>query len=66
MTSSSLFIISFILQIAEPYHQFHDGFKPGENYPDSYNKLAADKYTAKAFPDSGCPGGLIGLGVAGL
>ena len=24
---------------AEGYHQFHDGFAPGENYPNSYNDL---------------------------
>ena len=24
---------------AENYHQFHDGFAPGENYPNSYNDL---------------------------
>jgi len=26
--------------IAEQYHQFHDGFNFGENYPNSYNSLA--------------------------
>jgi hypothetical protein len=26
--------------VGEAYHQFHDGFAMGENYPDSYNSLA--------------------------
>ena len=53
----------FPFRIAEPYHQFHDGFAPGENYPDrGYNDLGAKL----SFPDSGCPAGMLGIGVAGL
>ena len=42
---------------AEAYHQYHDGFFPGENYPDSYNGLKdqAKKdgrlQTSKVCPD---------------
>ena len=51
--------------IAEQYHQFHDGFKLGEDYPKSYNSLAT--MFAKAGEDFGsCPNGLVGLGVGGL
>mmetsp|Transcript_41672 Transcript_41672/g.61171 ORF Transcript_41672/g.61171 Transcript_41672/m.61171 type:complete len:317 (+) Transcript_41672:48-998(+) len=51
--------------IGEQYHQFHDGFNLGENYPGKYNDLA------KAFAKSGesfgaCPNGSLGLGVGGL
>ena len=31
---------SFPFYMAEQYHQFHDGFNLGENYPSSYNSLA--------------------------
>lgn len=47
---------------AEGYHQFHDGFNFGEDYPSSYNGLAgALKAGAK-----GCPNGALGLGFGGL
>ena len=40
--------------VAEQYHQFHDGFNFGENYPGSYNDLAG-KF-AKTGEDFGsCP-----------
>lgn len=42
--------------------QFHDGFNFGEDYPNSYNGLAK---LLKA-PDTGCPNGLLGIGLAGL
>ena len=51
---------------AEPYHQFHDGFAPGEDYPKAYNSLAKAQLGAGLFQDSQCPGGMLGLGVAGL
>mmetsp|Transcript_89398 Transcript_89398/g.178664 ORF Transcript_89398/g.178664 Transcript_89398/m.178664 type:complete len:284 (-) Transcript_89398:235-1086(-) len=41
--------------VAEPYHQFHDGFAPGENYPNSYNGLAKAHLSAGLFVDSKCP-----------
>lgn len=40
---------------AEVYHQFHDGFFPGENYPSSYNNLAAQYYNAGMLQTTGCP-----------
>ena len=36
---------------AENYHQFHDGFARGENYPDAYNGLGA----ALKLADTSCP-----------
>jgi peptide methionine sulfoxide reductase MsrA len=44
--------------IAEQYHQFHDGFNLGENYPSSYNSLA-QKYAAKGENFGSCPNGMI-------
>jgi peptide methionine sulfoxide reductase MsrA len=51
---------------AEPYHQFHDGFAWGEDYPNSYNNLQKRLFKAKVVKDTGCPNGAIGLGFAGL
>jgi len=51
---------------AEPYHQFHDGFAWGEDYPNSYNNIAKSLYKAKVVKDTGCPNGMMGLGVLGL
>jgi peptide methionine sulfoxide reductase MsrA len=64
--------VSFIMDtkdypsfVAEQYHQFHDGFNFGENYPNSYNSLAAT--FAKKGEDFGqCPNGMLGVGLAGL
>ena len=40
---------------AEVYHQYHDGFAYGEDYPKSYNNLR-DKFVAAGTLDStGCP-----------
>ena len=52
--------------IAESYHQFHDGFAWGENYPDSYNGLRESKSRAGDFKGTACPNGMLGIGVAGL
>jgi peptide methionine sulfoxide reductase MsrA len=52
--------------LGEIYHQFHDGFNWGENYPDSYNRLANDLVKEKLLPDAGCPNGMLGVGIAGL
>ena len=50
----------FPFYAAEQYHQFHDGFNWGEDYPSSYNKLVSlRKGTA-------CPNGMLGMGVLGL
>ena len=56
---------AFPFFIGEEYHQFHDGFNIGENYPNSYNSLAAKfKKAGEDFGD--CPAGMLGLGVGGL
>lgn len=44
--------------IGEQYHQFHDGFNFGENYPSSYNTLA-QKYAAKGENFGSCPNGMM-------
>jgi len=51
--------------IGENYHQFHDGFALGENYPQSYNSLAK-KYKEKGEDFGLCPNGGLGLGIGGL
>ncbi|KAL3788258.1 hypothetical protein HJC23_011890 [Cyclotella cryptica] len=63
--------VSFIMDskefpffVAEQYHQFHDGFKWGEDYPKSYNSLAS-KF-AKTEDFGSCPNGLVGIGIGGL
>jgi hypothetical protein len=52
--------------VGEQYHQFHDGFNLGENYPNSYNSLASKLAKANMLGESGCPNGLIGVGALGL
>jgi peptide methionine sulfoxide reductase MsrA len=52
--------------VGEQYHQFHDGFNWGENYPGSYNGLAAQLAKEKKLGVSDCPNGLLGLGALGL
>ena len=37
---------------AENYHQFHDGFAFGENYPDSYNSIGSQQLKLE---DTSCP-----------
>eukprot|EP00956_Cyclotella_meneghiniana_P031914 scaffold85521_cov72-Cyclotella_meneghiniana.AAC.8 len=54
----------FPFYVAEQYHQFHDGFKFGEDYPKSYNSLAS-KY-GKREDFGTCPNGLVGIGIGGL
>ena len=51
--------------VGEAYHQFHDGFAMGENYPDSYNSLA-QKFVKQGEDFGRCPNGLLGLGIGGL
>lgn len=56
---------AFPFFVAEEYHQFHDGFNLGENYPNSYNSLAG--IFKKAGEDFGsCPNGMLGVGLGGL
>lgn len=57
---------NFPFFVAEQYHQFHDGFNWGENYPGSYNGLAAQLAKEKKLGVSDCPNGLLGLGALGL
>jgi peptide methionine sulfoxide reductase MsrA len=52
--------------VAEQYHQFHDGFNWGENYPNSYNDLAGKLAKQNVLGESKCPNGLLGLGALGL
>mmetsp|Transcript_9847 Transcript_9847/g.16227 ORF Transcript_9847/g.16227 Transcript_9847/m.16227 type:complete len:287 (-) Transcript_9847:222-1082(-) len=40
---------------AEIYHQFHDGFMPGEQYPQSYNQLVKSARARGAVLSTGCP-----------
>ena len=48
----------------EVYHQFHDGFKFGEDYPSSYNGLAKKLLASGTVKDQGCPNGMLGVGCA--
>jgi len=52
--------------VGEAYHQFHDGFAWGEDYPNSYNGLVKTVSRAGNLPSSTCPNGLLGIGLAGL
>eukprot|EP00804_Cyclotella_cryptica_P021368 CCRYP_016767-RB/>CCRYP_016767-RB protein AED:0.22 eAED:0.51 QI:0/0/0/1/0/0.5/2/0/160 len=63
--------VSFIMDsrefpffVVEQYHQIHDGFKWGEDYPQSYNLLMS-KF-AKTEDFGSCPNGLVGIGIGGL
>lgn len=56
----------FPFYVAEQYHQFHDGFNFGENYPNSYNGLASKLNKEGTLGKSDCPNGLIGVGALGL
>lgn len=51
---------------AELYHQFHDGFAWGEAYPEVYNEIGRKLAKAGALKDTGCPRGMLGVGVAGI
>lgn len=42
----------------EIYHQFHDGFMPGEQYPQSYNSIAKTLYDQGKIKFTGCPDNL--------
>jgi len=45
----------FIFYQGEIYHQFHDGFMPGENYPPSYNDIVHLKIEDGSLEKTGCP-----------
>lgn len=50
---------TFPFFVAEQYHQFHDGFAQGENYPPSYNGLANTLAQEGKLGLSDCPNGLL-------
>lgn len=56
----------FPFYTAEQYHQFHDGFNLGENYPNSYNSLASKLAKSDKLESSKCPNGALGLGFGGM
>jgi peptide methionine sulfoxide reductase MsrA len=55
----------FPFYVAERYHQFHDGFRLDEGYPETYNSLAG-MFANKGENFGTCPNGMMGLGVGGL
>lgn len=57
---------NFPFHIGERYHQYHDGFNFGENYPASYNNLADRQAKQGILGTSNCPNGLLGVGALGL
>ncbi|KAJ8599464.1 hypothetical protein CTAYLR_008028 [Chrysophaeum taylorii] len=46
---------AFPFHQAEVYHQFHDGFMLGEDYPRAYNDLAMAYYERGLLEGTGCP-----------
>jgi len=46
---------AFPFRQAELYHQFHDGFMPGEQYPESYNQQVQGAYKRGELRTTGCP-----------
>jgi len=57
---------AFPSYVAEQYHQFHDGFNLGENYPNSYNDVASSLAASGTLEKSVCPNGTFGIGIGGL
>lgn len=64
--------VSFIMDtanfpffVAEQYHQFHDGFRLDEGYPESYNSLARN-FVRMGENFQACPIGMLGIGIGGL
>ena len=45
----------FPFYVAEVYHQFHDGFMPGEQYPDKYNDIKQQLVEKGLIKPTGCP-----------
>ena len=45
----------FVTLLAELYHQYHDGFMLGEQYPESYNALAKKAFAQGRLQKTGCP-----------
>lgn len=46
---------AFPVYQAELYHQFHDGFMPGEQYPEKYNALRQAAMQRGLIARTGCP-----------
>jgi len=46
---------AFPFRQAEIYHQYHDGFMPGEQYPESYNALVKKALASGKIAPTGCP-----------
>lgn len=46
---------SYPFQQAEVYHQYHDGFFPGEDYPREYNSLQQRSVASGRLKGTGCP-----------
>ncbi|GHP04851.1 hypothetical protein PPROV_000360300 [Pycnococcus provasolii] len=44
---------------AEVYHQFHDGFFPGEDYPRTYNGMQQELVRSGALQGTGCPDSVV-------
>lgn len=63
---ATLAVAQYPFYLGEVYHQFHDGFAWGEDYPNSYNNIVQKKVKAKQLRDAGCPNGMLGVGIAGL
>ena len=55
----------FPFVVGERYHQFHDGFFKGEDYPDSYNKISQRLQQNGNLGSSLCPNGVLGIGIGG-
>jgi len=45
----------FPFKQAEIYHQYHDGFMPGEQYPESYNSIVKKSIASGKISRTGCP-----------
>lgn len=45
----------FPFKQAEIYHQYHDGFMPGEQYPEKYNSLVKAAFRNGIVSRTGCP-----------
>jgi len=56
----------FPFVVGEKYHQFHDGFMKGEDYPDSYNNIVKTLIQKGTLEKSICPNGALGFGIGGL
>ena len=42
-------------EYVEIYHQFHDGFMPNEQYPQTYNSMMNSAFKDGRIVSTGCP-----------